>query len=157
MSLVAGQKVRTVYGNGFIERVRDSDVVVKLFDWKLAQGQSPTLYLAPDAVRPLFSVGDQVKTIYGRGFIKEVRAKEGDYVVLLHNWKLAQGQSPTCYLDQAGIKPLFSVFERVKTVYGSGFVQGIREKDYIVKLDVWKLADGRSPTLYLAGDSIMDA
>ena len=99
-----------------------------------------------------------MKTIYGRGFIKEVREKEGDYVVLLHNWKLAQGQSPTCYLDQAAIKPLFSVFERVKTVYGTGFVQDIRdkEKDFVVKLDVWKLADGRSPTLYLAGDSIAD-
>ena len=59
-ALVAGQKVRTVYGNGYIERVRDHDVVVKLFDWKLAQGQSPTLYLAPEALRPLFSVGDQV-------------------------------------------------------------------------------------------------
>jgi len=33
-----GDEVITVYGQGYIEKVRASDLVVKLNDWKLAQG-----------------------------------------------------------------------------------------------------------------------
>ena len=131
---------------------------MKLFGWKLAQGQSPTCYLAADAVKPLFTVGQEIKTIYGRGFIESVRLDKGDYVVKLFGWKLAQKQSPTLYLAHDAIKPLFTVFEPVSTVYGgAGFVQSVRQKDYIVKLNNWKLANGKSPTLYLAGDSMQEA
>lgn len=36
----------TVYGQGYIEAVRaEGNLVVKLNEWALAQGQSPTLYL----------------------------------------------------------------------------------------------------------------
>jgi hypothetical protein len=83
--------------------------------------------------------------------------EQGQYVVRLFQWKLAQKQSPTLYLAHDSIKPLFTVFEPVSTVYGTGFVQTVRQNDYVVKLDCWKLADGKSPTLYLAGESIQEA
>ena len=121
-------------GRGYIEGKRGSDYVVKLFHWKLAQGQSPTCYLNADAIKPLFTVGQAVKTIYGRGYIESIRLQSGDYVVKLDHWKLAQKQSPTLYLAHDAIQPLFSVFEKVKTVYGQGYVQAVREKDYVVKV-----------------------
>lgn len=108
---------------------------MKLFHWKLAQGQSPTCYLNADAIKPLFTVGQAVKTIYGRGYIESIRLQSGDYVVKLDHWKLAQKQSPTLYLAHDSIQPLFSVFEKVKTVYGQGFVQAVREKDFVVKVN----------------------
>lgn len=40
------------------------------------------------------------------------------------------------------------------TVYGPGFIQEVREKDYVVKLTHWRLAQGQSPTLYLQADSL---
>ena len=122
-------------GRGFIEGKRGSDYIVKLFHWKLAQGQSPTCYLNADAIKPLFTVGQAVKTIYGRGYIESIRLQSGDYVVKLDHWKLAQKQSPTLYLAHDSIQPLFSVFEKVKTVYGQGFVQAVREKDFVVKVN----------------------
>lgn len=146
-----------VKGRGYIHAVRKEDYVVKLFGWKLAQGQSPTCHLAPEAIKPLFVVGQEVKTIYGRGYIESVRLDKGDYVVKLFGWKLAQKQSPTLYLAHDSIQALFSVYEPVSTVYGKGFVQSVRAKDFVVKLDGWKLADGKSPTLYLAGDSMQVA
>ena len=48
---------------------------------------------------------DPVDTVYGPGYIHEYRSAEKDYVVLLRNWQLAQGQSPTCYLEEAALKP----------------------------------------------------
>jgi hypothetical protein len=44
-----GDEVITVYGQGYVEKKRDTDVVVKLNDWALAQGQSPTCHLQPAA------------------------------------------------------------------------------------------------------------
>ena len=52
-----------------------------------------------------FAVLDTVETPYGPGYIKAVRSDEKDYVVLLRNWQLAQGQSPTCYLAEDQMKP----------------------------------------------------
>jgi hypothetical protein len=42
--------VNTIYGTGFIVAIRDDCFVVELTNWKLAQGQSPTLYLQADAL-----------------------------------------------------------------------------------------------------------
>lgn len=50
----------------------------------------------------VFKIFDTVSTVYGTGYITEVR---GDcYVVLLTHWGLAQGQSPTCYLQAEAMK-----------------------------------------------------
>ena len=50
----------------------------------------------------MFSVFETVNTIYGPGYITDVR--DDCYVVLLTNWKLAQGQSPTLYLQSDSLK-----------------------------------------------------
>lgn len=42
----------------------------------------------------------------------------------------------------------------MNTVYGPGYVAEIRQKDYVVKLANWALAQGQSPTLYLAAESM---
>ena len=48
----------------------------------------------------------------------------------------------------------FTIFESVNTVYGPGYVAEIREKDYVVKLANWALAQGQSPTLYLGAEAL---
>lgn len=54
------------------------------------------------AFRSAFKIFDTVNTIYGNGFISAVRPD--CYVVQLTNWALAQGQSPTLYLQEDAIK-----------------------------------------------------
>ena len=72
--------------------------------------------------------GDEVMTVYGQGFVAKKRANLGDYVVKLRNWALAQGQSPTCYLQaSACVKiPGLKVGSIAKTVWGLVKLQEIR-------------------------------
>jgi hypothetical protein len=48
----------------------------------------------------------------------------------------------------------YHIFESVNTVYGPGYVCEIRKDDYVVKLANWALAQGQSPTLYLAAEAL---
>jgi hypothetical protein len=48
-----------------------------------------------------FKIYDLVNTVYGTGYIANIR--EDCYVVLLTHWKLAQGQSPTLYLQEEAL------------------------------------------------------
>lgn len=50
--------------------------------------------------------------------------------------------------------PGLKIFDTVSTVYGHGFISGIRDDCYIVHLANWALAQGQSPTLYLQKDAI---
>ena len=59
----------------------------------------------------MIKVGDKVVSAYGgAGEVKEVRENKDlgvtHYVVTLDKWKLAQGQSPTQYLQRDGIKQI---------------------------------------------------
>jgi hypothetical protein len=158
--------VDTVWGSGRVQSYRASDglYIVLLDHWKLAQGQSPTLYLGADSMKKaanVFNAGDSVSTVWGVGKVQSRRASDGLYVVLLDEWKLAQGQSPTLYLGAESmtlstVAPLFQTGDSVDTVWGAGKVQKFRESDglYVVLLDHWKLAQGQSPTLYLGPDSM---
>ena len=49
-----------------------------------------------------FKIFETVNTVYGPGYISAIR--DDCYVVLLINWALAQGQSPTLYLQADAIK-----------------------------------------------------
>ena len=60
---------------------------------------------------------------------------------------MSQANSPVTY-------SAFTIFESVNTVYGPGYVAEIREKDYVVKLANWALAQGQSPTLYLGAEAL---
>ena len=160
----AGDAVHTVWGDGKVQSCRAEDglYIVLLDNWKLAQGQSPTLYLGADSMRKsaaIFNSGEAVRTVWGNGTVQSYRATDGLYIVLLDNWKLAQGQSPTLYLGFDSMTKItleIQAGDAVHTVWGDGKVQSCRAEDglYIVLLDNWKLAQGQSPTLYLGADSM---
>ncbi len=63
-----------------------------------------------------FKIYDLVNTVYGTGYVAAIR--ETDYVVLLTHWKLAQGQSPTLYLEEKAMRlVLLTVDEEIHVSY----------------------------------------
>jgi hypothetical protein len=94
-----GDEVMTVYGQGYVESKRENDLVVKLRNWALAQGQSPTCYLAPSACVkiPGLKVGSVAKTVWGLVRVKEIR-RDGQHVCEAIHWNLANSSIPTLYL-----------------------------------------------------------
>eukprot|EP01035_Chromulina_nebulosa_P017135 gene17135-22649_t len=94
-----GDEVITVYGQGYVDKVRDNDIIVKLNDWKLAQGQSPTLYLNKDsAVKiPGLKIGSVAKTVWGLVRILDIQ-RDGKHVTEAVHWNLADGKPPKLYL-----------------------------------------------------------
>mmetsp|Transcript_32387 Transcript_32387/g.44236 ORF Transcript_32387/g.44236 Transcript_32387/m.44236 type:complete len:122 (+) Transcript_32387:73-438(+) len=50
-----------------------------------------------------FAIGESITCAFGVGKIDAFRAQDQIYVVTLQNWKLAQGQSPTLYLNESSI------------------------------------------------------
>ena len=119
-----------------------------------------TLYLAPEAVKltqtPGLNEGDEVMTVYGKGYIESKRVKQGDYVVKLRNWALAQGQSPTCHLQAASCVKIhhLKVGSIAKTVYGLVRVLKIkRDGQHECEAVHWIMADGKPPKFYLAPEA----
>ena len=98
-----GNKVNTPYGRGVIIEDRGNIVVVKPNSWVLANNKPPTFYLNIKDVT-FFEIGDKVTTSFGTGLINDIR-QDGVHVVTLNNWSLANGKSPTLYLNQSSIKP----------------------------------------------------
>lgn len=94
-----GDEVMTVYGRGYVHAKRENDLVVKLRNWALAQGQSPTLYLHPSAAVkiPNFTIGHSAKTVWGLVKIRDIR-RDGTFVCEAVHWQLADGKPPTLYL-----------------------------------------------------------
>ena len=105
--------MNTVYGPGYISNIRDDCYIVKLTNWALAQGQSPTLYLQEDSLRylrlnvssfeyyiqfQLFSLlhkirkicgafpGTTVATSFGPSRIEKIRS-DGVHIAKPINWK----------------------------------------------------------------------
>lgn len=93
------QKVETPYGVGKIIEIRSGHYVVEPETWRLAAGQKPTFYMNPKDVKPFFKIGDSVRSVFGIGQVKDIRGENNTYVVTLNNWKLADGKSPTLYLN----------------------------------------------------------
>ena len=95
-------------------------------------------------------------TVYGQGYVVKKRTAEKDLVVLLRDWALAQGQSPTCYLQpSACVKiPGFRVGAVAKTVWGLVRIDEIRrDGTHVGKAIHWHLADGNCPTVHLAPEA----
>jgi hypothetical protein len=42
----------------------------------------------------------------------------------------------------------------VNTAWGCGYIEQVRATDYVVRLKVWQLAQGQSPTLHLQGEAL---
>lgn len=187
-----GQDVFTPYGKGIIIRKRNNDIIVKPSNWYMASGQTPTFYLNPQDVKPVFKVGDKVSSTFGSGVINEIRQTDSVYVVTLDSWFLATGKSPVLYLQSQSfslkiksssipnlindekcvnnlvnegtinqrlnpqdIKPTFKIGDEVRSIFGSGVINEIRQTDsiYVITLDNWFLATGKSPVLYLQSQS----
>jgi len=106
--LFVDQLVSTPYGDSQILQILNGKVIVQPLTWIMAQNQRPTFYMNSNDVRPLFSVGSPVQSVYGRGTIAAFRKIDRMYVIILDNWKLADGKSPTLYLNQTS-------FSKVKT------------------------------------------
>ena len=132
--------------------------ICRPLNWKLANDTAATLYLQPDNVKlaqtPGFEPGDEVMTVYGRGYVESKR--EIDLVVKLHQWALAQGQSPTLYLAPSAVVkiPHFRVGQVGKTVWGLVVVEDVRrDGTFVCRAVPWHLADGKPPRLYLAPEA----
>ncbi len=156
-----GTTVITTYGPARIHAIRADGVhVAKPINWKLANSTVATLYLQPETVAlhqtPSFEEGDEVMTVYGQGFVESKRVKEGDLVIKLRNWALAQGQSPTCYLSpSACVKvPGLKAGQIAKTVWGLVRVDSIRrDGTHVCQAIHWNLANDKPPTFYLAPEA----
>jgi len=94
-----GDEVMTVYGQGFVASKRETDLVVKLRNWALAQGQSPTCYLSASACVkvPGLKVGSIAKTVWGLVKVLSIR-RDGTHVCEAIHWNLANNKPPTFYL-----------------------------------------------------------
>jgi hypothetical protein len=100
--------------------------------------------------------GDEVMTVYGQGFVELKRLKEKDLVVKLRNWALAQGQSPTCYLQEVNVVKIhhLKVGSIAKTVWGLVKVIEIRrDGQHVCDAVHWIMADGKPPRFYIAPEA----
>lgn len=157
-----GNLVKTPYGEGIVVGFRRQQLVVEPTTWKMAGGQKPTFYMNPADVRPVFRVGDAVRTVYGPGEIVKIRESDGFYVVHMRDWKLASGQSPVLYLDERALRidkvagvsvqseHSFKSGDYVQTPYGSGTVSETRADGIvIVRPDTWVLDRNKIPIFYM--------
>jgi hypothetical protein len=119
-----------------------------------------TLYLQPDGIKLHHSAdlneGDEVVTVYGQGYIEKKRDASGDLIVKLREWKLAQGQSPTLYLNPTAVVkvPGLRVGSVAKTVWGLVKILDIkRNGQHVCEAIHWNLANDKPPTLYLAPEA----
>ena len=96
-----GDEVMTVYGQGYIESKRNDkgDYVVKLRNWALAQGQSPTCYLHPSGLVKIhhLKAGSIASTVWGAVKVHEIK-RDGQHVCEAVHWTLADGKPPKMYL-----------------------------------------------------------
>ena len=109
--LVEGEQVDTPYGVCIVKEVRKatgltSDIVICTpKTWELAEYSSsqPKFYLNPADVKPAtYRVGQTVISPYGgEGYVESIT--DSHYVVRLNKWSLADGQSPTQYLQRQAI------------------------------------------------------
>ena len=120
MTFFKNQNVTTPYGDGtFLGPSKNPNIiVVQPSGWTMARETKPTFFLNPKDVKPLFAVGSTVCTIFGEGTIAEFRKLDCMYVVKLADWKLAQGQSPSLYLQESAmsVTPFIPAFQRALPV-----------------------------------------
>ena len=154
-----GDKVKSIYGEGIVKEIRaGEEVVIEMTSWELAGGQKPTAFLQKGNYEKLgnnssIQVGDLVKSIYGEGIIKEIRAEE-EVVIEMTTWELAGGQKPTAFLQKGNYEKLngsgdTQVGDKVKSIYGQGVVKEVRNDAVVIEMTTWELAGGQRPTAFL--------
>ena len=97
-----------------------------------------------------------VETPYGRCVVQETRPK---LVCIPVAWELAEysASQPRFYMNDESISLVrYKVGDRVWSQYGGeGEIVEVRESHYVVTLKNWRLADGKSPILYLQYSAII--
>lgn len=113
------QNVETPYGKAiYLGPSQNPDIIkVQPTGWTMARDTKPTFYMNPKDVRATFTVGSTVFLTYGEGVITEFREIDSMYLIKLSDWKLAQGQSPSLYLQESALSliPLVSAFEKTNS------------------------------------------
>jgi hypothetical protein len=103
----------------------------------------------------MVKIGLSVETPYGHGVLKNVRESDGLYIVEPKTWKLANNKPPIFYLNPKDVKQILNVGDYVQSIFGKGIIQGIRDDCiFVVTLFNWKLANDKSPTLFLNESSL---
>lgn len=109
MTFFINQQVITPYGRGIVETLRlsasstdESMVIVRPYDWVLANEQKPIFYLNVKDVQPVYPKGCVVSTVFGVGEVHEVR-EDGIYIVRLKHWILANNKRPTLFLNESSL------------------------------------------------------
>lgn len=95
-------------------------------------------------------------TVYGAGYVEKKRLDKKDLVVKLRNWALAQGQSPTCYLQEAAVVKIhhLKIGSIAKTVWGLVKIVEIRrDGQHVCDAVHWIMADGKPPRFYIAPEA----
>ena len=110
------QKVTTPYGEGIYLGLSDDPEIIKVqpTTWTMARETKPTFFMNPKDVKPLYSIGTPVFLTYGNGTIIEYRESDNMYTVELLNWKLAQGQSPSLYLQECSLSTVPIIVSKAK-------------------------------------------
>lgn len=115
-------------------------------------------------------VGDAVTSIYGDGIVEEVRS-DGAIVFVLKNWELAYGSKVKCFLNAAAVTKVaavkeedvgvevvhsnFKVGDGVKSIYGNGIVEEVRNDGAIIfTLKNWELAYGSKVRCFLNASAV---
>lgn len=107
-----GDIVDCMYGRCKVNQQKSDSNNTKMYQctplhWTLAQKCIPVFNLNEESMKLVtLSVGTDIRCPYGgKGTIKEIRAVGSikHFIVTLKNWQLAQGQSPTLYLDPQSV------------------------------------------------------
>lgn len=103
--LFLNQNVITPYGKGvYLGPSKNPDIIkVQPTNWVMARETKPTFFMNPKDVKPLFVIGSLVSLTYGDGVITGFRESDCMYIIELSNWRLAQGQSPSLYLQESAL------------------------------------------------------
>lgn len=137
--MFVGQKVITPYGVGSVQEIRSNgQLVVVPSNWKLANNQKPTFYMNAASVKPFFGIDENIVCSFGAGVVKDIRDEDGIYVVTLTNWQLANGKSPTLYLNEQSLMRPSSKHDEKKEPGPNSFA--LVYKDAMAEKDLAKAA-----------------
>lgn len=166
-----GDFVRTPYGTGFVTETRpDGVIVVRPDTWVVAGDHKPFFFMNASTVTRAtnagvvnsFTVGDYVDSLYGTGFVTEIR-KDNMVIVRPDTWRLAHNQAPFFYLWAPAVhKTVVShevvVGDLANTPYGVCRITELRADGMVVaRPETWEVAGGHKPFFYMLHSAVSKA
>ncbi|GMH66355.1 hypothetical protein TL16_g04411 [Triparma laevis f. inornata] len=157
-----GDRVLTQFGKGVVAEKRAADYVVILHTstWVLAYGQKPTLYLAPNMLKPdpTFSpiVGsEKVSTPFGSGIVLSTDPTSKQLIVESTKWLLANNSLPRFFLDPNLFdEKELKTGETYDTSYGPAVLTSLFQDKVILQPKTWELAYKQIPRFYLNKEAV---